>query len=314
MRVSYVATFYNKERFVPFVLASIAAQEGPFEKECIFIDDGSTDRTVEALRQGCGLWPNVTILTQDNAGPARALNRGLALASGDIVKPIDGDDILAPTMTSAGIEAMRRYGVGIVFARRFLSYDPGTDDPNSALSRFQPIAGEAEKIDAPLDQTIRRSTINPTGWMARRSIVERAGSCDPDVFIQDYSIELRLAAAGPLADLSAPAWAYPVEAPGRLTDNKAQILHDVNLAALRFLRSRPDLRRDYLNLAMRRAARRALAWEQRHGSLVRVPYLQWLYARSLLGLLRPTEAVEAALCAPFRATGRVRLASASQTV
>lgn len=313
-RVSYIVTFYNKEKFIPFVLASLAAQHGAFEREFIFVDDGSSDRTVEHLRAQTADWRKVTILTQANAGPAVATNRGIAVSAGEIIKILDGDDLLSPVATLAFLKALEDCRVGAAVSYRKSFYDPDTENPAGVLARFPGDYGASHVHPEPMRQLVLRPTANPTAWIVRRELLDRVGRCDEGVFIQDYSLELRIATAGPIAEVDAMVIAYPKGAPGRLSENQAQILHDVNLAALRFLRSQPSLRRDFLHLAMRRAAKRALAWEQRHGSLARVPYLHWLYGRSLLGMLTPTEAVEEALCAPFRATGRVRLSNASSSI
>ena len=47
--VSFVLTVYNKRRFLTEVLASVAAQEGNFEREVIVVDDGSIDGSRELI-------------------------------------------------------------------------------------------------------------------------------------------------------------------------------------------------------------------------------------------------------------------------
>ena len=41
--VSFVVPVYNKARVLPPVLDAMAAQQGDFPREFIFVDDGSTD-------------------------------------------------------------------------------------------------------------------------------------------------------------------------------------------------------------------------------------------------------------------------------
>ena len=48
--VSYVATLFNKRAFLPYVIAGLAAQTGDFDRQYIFVDDGSSDDTVDVLR------------------------------------------------------------------------------------------------------------------------------------------------------------------------------------------------------------------------------------------------------------------------
>ena len=49
--VSFVVPFYNQEKYVDIVLEHIRRQNRITNAEYIFVDDGSTDRTLEKLRQ-----------------------------------------------------------------------------------------------------------------------------------------------------------------------------------------------------------------------------------------------------------------------
>ena len=143
--------------------------------------------------------------------------------------------------------------------------------------------------------------------MARRDVIERTGPCDPNVFIQDYSIELRLAADGPLVELEDAVFACPLVASDRLSDNQSQILHDASMAAIRFVRDTVYIAPHYRTVALQRAAKRAVSWETRRGKSLVALDLQWILLRAKLGMLRTTPEIEEALCAPFRRTGGVRL-------
>lgn len=49
--ISYVITVYNKAPFLEAMLLSLGNQSGDFSREFIFVDDGSTDKSVEIIRQ-----------------------------------------------------------------------------------------------------------------------------------------------------------------------------------------------------------------------------------------------------------------------
>jgi len=80
------------ERSVRTVLASIDVRI-----EVIVIDDGSKDRTSAIVAETFGDEPRVRLLTLENGGKARALNRGLELARGEIVIALDADTQFEPT-------------------------------------------------------------------------------------------------------------------------------------------------------------------------------------------------------------------------
>jgi cellulose synthase/poly-beta-1,6-N-acetylglucosamine synthase-like glycosyltransferase len=104
--ISYVVTLYQKLSFLPFLCAGLGAQRGGMRAEFVFIDDGSSDGTPDALREIVASWPEVLIMRQQNTGPAPALNRGLALARGRFIKTMDGDDILLPWASERMLKAM----------------------------------------------------------------------------------------------------------------------------------------------------------------------------------------------------------------
>ncbi|MCB5943965.1 glycosyltransferase [Acidocella sp. KAb 2-4] len=306
--VSYVVTLYNKRNFLPYLLAGLARQEGDFRREMIFVDDGSTDDTVPLLRAMTAGWANVTIIEQANAGPAAATNAGLARCAGDFIKPVDGDDMLAPWATAYLLEAIETTGRSVAFGdmRKMRRYQPGQDVPEAVLTTpATPLRAHAET--GSLRLSLHSARTNPTAWLARAETVRAAGGSDFGVFIQDYSFELRLAAAADFVMLDNTIFFAPQEAPDRLSGNEAQILHDVNLAVMRFLRQHPELPPELRRYGMRRVSGRAWSWAARHGGLgVRAGALAGRL-RALAGLLGPDERGEAIVCAPFRATNPIRL-------
>lgn len=96
VRVSYVLTVYNKSRYLPFVIEGLRRQEGDFDREFIFVDDGSTDDSVELIERLTAGLPGVTIHRQANQGPSVATNIGFSRATGDYIKPVDADDVFFP--------------------------------------------------------------------------------------------------------------------------------------------------------------------------------------------------------------------------
>jgi cellulose synthase/poly-beta-1,6-N-acetylglucosamine synthase-like glycosyltransferase/peptidoglycan/xylan/chitin deacetylase (PgdA/CDA1 family)/spore germination protein YaaH len=80
------------ERSIRTVLASTDVRI-----EIIVIDDGSKDRTSEIVAFAFADDPRVRLLTLENGGKARALNRGLELATGEIVIALDADTQFEPT-------------------------------------------------------------------------------------------------------------------------------------------------------------------------------------------------------------------------
>jgi dolichol-phosphate mannosyltransferase len=86
--VSVVVPLYNEEENVALLQKELAAALAGINHEIIFVDDGSTDRTLSRLTTA----PDVRVLRfENNAGQSAALYAGANAARGAVVVLIDGD-------------------------------------------------------------------------------------------------------------------------------------------------------------------------------------------------------------------------------
>ena len=99
--VSFIVPVYNKSKYLKSVLMSLKNQTGKFEREFIFIDDGSTDDSLKILKKVTSNWKNCIIKTQKNKGSANATNYGIKLASMKYIKFLDADDVLIKSATDS---------------------------------------------------------------------------------------------------------------------------------------------------------------------------------------------------------------------
>jgi len=87
-QVSVIVPVYNEEENVPILQAELRAALRAIDHELIFVDDGSTDRTVERIETE----PNLRVIRfEKNAGQSAAMYAGLEAAQGAILVLIDGD-------------------------------------------------------------------------------------------------------------------------------------------------------------------------------------------------------------------------------
>lgn len=92
--VSFVMTVYNKEYYLPSVLKALLNQTGLKNPEYIFVDDLSSDRSVEIIREMTQGIPNVKIIAnKENRGISVRINQGIAEAEGEYTRMLDSDDI-----------------------------------------------------------------------------------------------------------------------------------------------------------------------------------------------------------------------------
>ena len=92
MKVSIITVTYNSARYVEDCINSIIRQNYP-NIEYIVVDGNSTDGTVDIIRK---YEPHICKwISEEDSGMYDALNKGMRLATGDIVGILNSDDVLA---------------------------------------------------------------------------------------------------------------------------------------------------------------------------------------------------------------------------
>ena len=93
--ISVLIPCFNEEKVIATSIRRILGSAWP-RLEVIVLDDGSTDRTAQEVRKQFAGDRRVRLMSFPNGGKARALNRGLAEAAGDIVVALDADTQFEP--------------------------------------------------------------------------------------------------------------------------------------------------------------------------------------------------------------------------
>jgi glycosyltransferase involved in cell wall biosynthesis len=92
MKVSLITVTYNSSRYLQNAIQSVYNQDYP-DIEYIIVDGGSTDETVSIIEQNASCitkW----ISEKDN-GMYDAINKGMKMATGDVIGILNSDDMLA---------------------------------------------------------------------------------------------------------------------------------------------------------------------------------------------------------------------------
>jgi glycosyltransferase involved in cell wall biosynthesis len=90
--ITCVVPVCNGERYLREAIESIRSQTYR-DIEIIVVDDGSTDGTAAIIAEYAAI---VRPISQANAGPPSARNRGLAAARGEFIAFLDADDVWLP--------------------------------------------------------------------------------------------------------------------------------------------------------------------------------------------------------------------------
>ena len=89
--ISVIVPVYNAENFILSTLKNLKNQKIDQSIEFIFIDDGSTDKSLEIIKSFD--LDNLKVLElSENFGPSKARNLGIKNAKGDYIYFMDADD------------------------------------------------------------------------------------------------------------------------------------------------------------------------------------------------------------------------------
>ncbi|MGI8945908.1 MAG: glycosyltransferase family 2 protein [Thermoleophilaceae bacterium] len=186
--ITVVTPCLNAASTIGEALASVRAQGYP-RLEHVVVDGGSTDGTVALLERAEG----VRFVSEPDRGRAHAVNKGVAMSSGEVIGWLNADDRYEPGALIAVGEALAR--------------DP---EARWATGFCRIVDGDGEEIRAPItaykNMLLRRwslplhltqNFVADPATFVRRAALEAAGPLDERYAIShDYDLWLRVGARG----------------------------------------------------------------------------------------------------------------------
>jgi len=131
--VSVIIPVYNCERYLAEAIESVFAQTyRPIE--VFVVDDGSTDGTGKIAKS---FRDSVYYVHQTNRGPAAARNRGIKMASENIVSFLDADDTWSENKLTLQVSHLARNPkLEVIFGRRQYLRLTGIEDGTHKFEKF----------------------------------------------------------------------------------------------------------------------------------------------------------------------------------
>ncbi|MGF1482219.1 MAG: glycosyltransferase family 2 protein [Cyanophyceae cyanobacterium] len=182
---------YNAEGFIEKTLYSILNQTYS-NIEVIVVDDGSEDQTANIILSLAQQDQRLVLVQQPNAGVAAARNLGIEKSRGELIAPIDADDIWYPQNLEKQVQRLRQdSSIGLVYS---WSVDIDEDDVLTGEFRAAAIEGNVYKT------LICHNFIgNSSASLFRRACIERLGAYNGQLKAQqaqgceDWELYLRIA-------------------------------------------------------------------------------------------------------------------------
>jgi len=193
--VSVVMTTFDCVRFVREAIASILAQTFT-DFEFVIVDDGSTDGTVEAIREFRD--PRIHLAQVSRRGRIASLNHAFRLARAPLVANHDADDVALPERLELSVKAMREHPEwAMLGAAEVPLIDEGGQQLGTRTRQTEP-----RKLRRDLGHSM---PFFHSTCMYRKAAWEAAGGFDESLaMFEDYDLWVRLAASHDVANLPVP--------------------------------------------------------------------------------------------------------------
>ena len=193
--VSVISPMYNVAAYVGECIDSLKAQRFA-DFEAIFVDDGSSDGSLEAAKAAAAGDKRFVFLSQDNAGQSVARNAALDIAAGAYVLFLDSDDAYVPETLEHTMAACSNDDLDAVFFNARMQYDTH-DLVSTNLESYFERTGPASVVTGfeMLAQTSANGSFRSSACMyaVRRSILEEQGlRFYPGIIHEDHLFTMKL--------------------------------------------------------------------------------------------------------------------------
>jgi glycosyltransferase involved in cell wall biosynthesis len=216
--VSIIIPCYNAERWVAAAIESALGQTYN-NVEVIVIDDGSTDRSLEVIKQ---FDQKIRWLSISNRGPSAARNVGLKAAQGEWIQFLDADDLLHPDKLRLSLKSYESNP-----SIEFLWAPHSVVGENFTLTSFSTKVKIAESLclQIPPSQDVLLAPYTPWAAVFRRGFLERVGDWNESLKgWEDLEYHARIAAQLPIyGRLNVPLYFYRQHRGERVGSSKRTI-------------------------------------------------------------------------------------------
>tara|TARA_B110000211_G_C14091163_1_gene559166 strand:+ start:3940 stop:4950 length:1011 start_codon:yes stop_codon:yes gene_type:complete len=187
-KVSVIIALYNAEKFIADTLFSVTNQTWK-NIEIIVVNDGSKDASREVVERLD--IPNLNLYNRENKGQCAASNYGISKSSGELIKFLDADDILAHDCIEKMILKWREKPNRLVFGQ----WHYFVNDINHVKYNYSPLYKDFHNELDWYAKTINSSEAMLAGWMwlIPKTILSNAGGWDERLHLMnDFEFSTRL--------------------------------------------------------------------------------------------------------------------------
>ncbi|WP_052002849.1 glycosyltransferase [Microvirga sp. BSC39] len=240
--VSVVIPAYNAAATIEATLTSVRCQTYR-QLEILVVDDGSTDQTSELVERHARDDPRIRLIYQENQGLAAARNRAISLARGELIAPVDADDLCHPKKFERQVAAFRKSGsvCGLVYG-----WSVSIDEFDNIESGAWPYFFEGYVLKQLLAHNFVGNGSSP---LMTRAAVDRCGGYDTNMKevgahrCEDLKLYLSIAEHFDFAVVPAPLTGYRVTE-GNLSSDIDEMIRSHQIVVSEYARRYPEYKAD----------------------------------------------------------------------
>jgi peptidoglycan/xylan/chitin deacetylase (PgdA/CDA1 family)/spore germination protein YaaH/GT2 family glycosyltransferase len=208
--VSVLIPCFNEEKVIVSSIARIL-ESGWKNLEVIVLDDGSVDATADEVERAYAGEERVKLLRFPNGGKAAALNKGLAIASGEVVVALDADTLFPPDTIGRLVRWFTDPTIGAVAGNALVG------NRLNLITRWQALEYvTAQNLERRALAALGAVTVVPGAVGAwRRKALEELGGFPGETLAEDQDLTIAVQRAGWRVEFDPSARAY-TEAPDTL--------------------------------------------------------------------------------------------------
>jgi glycosyltransferase involved in cell wall biosynthesis len=189
-KISIITPSYNQASFLRETIESVHRQDG-VEVEHIIADGGSTDGSVELLKS---LRDQVIWISEPDHGQADAVNKGIGMATGEIIGWLNSDDLYLP----GALQTVADYFIDHPECRwvygRCRIIDSNGKERWNWITRYK----NARLKKFTFEKLLRENFISQPAVFFRKELFEKAGALDLSLkYAMDYDLWLRFGKLSP---------------------------------------------------------------------------------------------------------------------
>jgi glycosyltransferase involved in cell wall biosynthesis len=186
VKISIITVCYNASSFISETIESVLSQDYD-DFEYLIVDGGSSDKTVEIIKRYADD-PRLVWQSAPDRGISDAMNKGVSLASGDVVAHLNADDYYADESVLTRVATAFRKN----------------PDPDWVSAGFIFVAEDGAHIRAvrarrySYRRLVRGNILLHPATFISRELFQQVGGFDVSLrYCMDYDLFLRLGAVAP---------------------------------------------------------------------------------------------------------------------